>query len=109
MYRVLLAGKGGQVARSTCWYVRDGCSCDYTYGDAIRVSSTRRESSQFKLLMEDLTATVFSLLAPSLGSSTRRLELKADVSLKGIRWWPSKKLLVGCIITEGYGVSTLLQ
>ena len=63
----LLFGQGrhGNVVRSTCWYVRNGCSCEYTYGNA-RVGLTRTICSQFKDTMEDLTALVFSSLAPGL-------------------------------------------
>ncbi|CAE7197963.1 unnamed protein product, partial [Symbiodinium sp. CCMP2592] len=39
-----LRSRKGHVMRSTCWFARGGCNCDYTYGDA-RVSLTRRSSS----------------------------------------------------------------
>lgn len=70
----LLLGQGrhGNVVRSTCWYVRNGCSCGYTYGNA-RVGLTRSICSQFKKTMEDLTALVFSSLAPGLSRGLRCL------------------------------------
>lgn len=61
-------GKRGNIVRSTCWYVRNGCCCDYTYGNA-RVSSTqasRNQFNQFSNIMEELTALVFSSIAPDL-------------------------------------------
>ncbi|CAE7252564.1 Alkbh3, partial [Symbiodinium natans] len=78
--------------RSTCWFARGGCTCDYTYGDAARrlvlssdigygatrrslrpsgkarVSLTRKSSSgSFADCMERLTELVFSRLTPKLG------------------------------------------
>eukprot|EP00435_Cladocopium_sp_Y103_P044233 s1003_g12.t1 len=41
-----LHSKKGQVTRETCWYVRKGCRCDYTYGIA-RVRAKRKQTKAF--------------------------------------------------------------
>ncbi|CAK0855851.1 unnamed protein product [Prorocentrum cordatum] len=58
-----LVGFNGEVTRSTCWYVREPCTCDYTYGsDRI---SMQRPAEGFVALMEELTEHVFEAISPS--------------------------------------------
>ncbi|CAK9058340.1 unnamed protein product [Durusdinium trenchii] len=93
-----LKGRKGQILRSTSWYVRDGCTCDYTYGDA-RVSSSQTKSrSQFVRIMEELTATVFSTLTPSLGPecwpNSANLNYYAD-GTQSVGWHADDETLFG--------------
>ncbi|CAE8613946.1 unnamed protein product [Polarella glacialis] len=63
---VELARDNGVVKRSTCWYVRAGCSCTYTYSSE-RVgmpSAEESEDSRFLDLMEELTEEVFKAARP---------------------------------------------
>jgi len=88
--------KGTSVTRSTCWYVRGGCTCDYTYGKDTRMENSsacrhtpEREpedgrnsaagtpssgiasstvcSEEFAAVMHDITAHIFGDLFPGLG------------------------------------------
>ncbi|CAJ1378432.1 unnamed protein product [Effrenium voratum] len=92
-----LKGKKGQVMRSTCWYVRGGCSCDYTYGDA-RVSVTQKPSCSFRRTMEELTALVFSTLTPKLGPehwpNSANLNYYAD-GTQSVGWHSDDESLFG--------------
>lgn len=92
-----LRGRHGNVVRSTCWYVRNGCSCGYTYGNA-RVGLTRSICSQFKKTMEDLTALVFSSLAPGLSPdlwpNSANLNYYAD-GLQSVGWHADDESLFG--------------
>lgn len=60
-----LTSKKGQVTRETCWYVRGGCKCDYTYGSA-RVRALRRPTPAFQASMEELLAHLCERLCPWL-------------------------------------------
>merc|ERR1712176_1276256 len=44
----------GDVTRSTCWYTRGRCKCDYTYGHE-RIGQTSHRHDGFRDLMEELT------------------------------------------------------
>ncbi|CAE7414706.1 ALKBH3 [Symbiodinium natans] len=60
-----LHSKKGQVTRETCWYVRAGCRCDYTYGMA-RVRAKKKPSATFRAAMETLLEEVMSRVCPWL-------------------------------------------
>ncbi|CAE7534003.1 ALKBH3 [Symbiodinium sp. CCMP2456] len=60
-----LHSKKGQVTRETCWYVRAGCRCDYTYGIA-RVRAKKKPSATFRAAMETLLEEVMSRVCPGL-------------------------------------------
>ncbi|CAJ1353742.1 unnamed protein product [Effrenium voratum] len=60
-----LHSKKGQVTRETCWYVRGGCRCDYTYGIA-RVRAKRKQTSAFRAAMEMLLTEVMGRMCPWL-------------------------------------------
>ncbi|CAK9026172.1 unnamed protein product [Durusdinium trenchii] len=60
-----LHSKKGQVTRETCWYVRKGCRCDYTYGIA-RVRAKRKQTQAFRAAMEILLEEVMRRVCPSL-------------------------------------------
>eukprot|EP00746_Dinoflagellata_sp_MGD_P057114 gnl/MRDRNA2_/MRDRNA2_24614_c0_seq1.p1 gnl/MRDRNA2_/MRDRNA2_24614_c0~~gnl/MRDRNA2_/MRDRNA2_24614_c0_seq1.p1 ORF type:complete len:452 (-),score=63.11 gnl/MRDRNA2_/MRDRNA2_24614_c0_seq1:373-1728(-) len=84
-----LKNKKGQVTRSTCWYTRGGCTCDYTYGDT-RVNGTNKVPSEsFANCMEDLTALIFQSMTPKLPSAhwpnSANLNYYAD-GLQSVGW-----------------------
>lgn len=66
---------GTRISRRTCWYVRDNCTCHYTYGD-IRVSGTSSpkvtglggNSERFTQVMDKITEHVFERLFPHLAT-----------------------------------------
>eukprot|EP00434_Breviolum_minutum_P007969 symbB.v1.2.007028.t1/scaffold428.1/size206322/3 len=60
-----LHSKKGQVTRETCWYVRKGCRCDYTYGIA-RVRAKRKQTKAFQAAMEMLLEEVMRRSFPWL-------------------------------------------
>ncbi|CAE7781532.1 ALKBH3 [Symbiodinium pilosum] len=60
-----LHSKKGQVTRETCWYVRAGCRCDYTYGTA-RVRAKKKPSATFRAAMETLLEEVMRRVCPWL-------------------------------------------
>ncbi|CAE8618221.1 unnamed protein product [Polarella glacialis] len=60
-----LLSKKGQVTRETCWYVRGGCRCDYTYGTA-RVQAKKKPSPGFREAMEQLLEEVCRRVCPGL-------------------------------------------
>ncbi|CAE7225253.1 ALKBH3 [Symbiodinium sp. CCMP2592] len=60
-----LHSKKGQVTRETCWYVRAGCRCDYTYGIA-RVRARKKPSATFRAAMETLLEEVMGRVCPWL-------------------------------------------
>ncbi|CAL1131956.1 unnamed protein product, partial [Cladocopium goreaui] len=60
-----LHSKKGQVTRETCWYVRKGCRCDYTYGIA-RVRAKRKQTKAFHCAMEMLLEELMRVTFPQL-------------------------------------------
>lgn len=55
----------GTTKRSTCWYARGGCRCDYTYGsERVRVQTAEIDDGRFQRIMEDLTENTFRLARP---------------------------------------------
>lgn len=58
-----LHSKKGLVTRETCWFVRSGCRCDYTYGTA-RVRAKKKASLNFRLAMERLLNEIMGRLCP---------------------------------------------
>eukprot|EP00927_Polykrikos_kofoidii_P084117 TRINITY_DN8785_c0_g1_i2.p1 TRINITY_DN8785_c0_g1~~TRINITY_DN8785_c0_g1_i2.p1 ORF type:complete len:591 (-),score=60.04 TRINITY_DN8785_c0_g1_i2:57-1829(-) len=95
-----LFDKDGTVRRSTCWYTRGGCSCDYTYGNA-RVGHSAKagsDAAQFSQAMEVLTAKVFSILCPWLSQeywpNCANLNLYAD-GWQGVGWHSDDEALFG--------------
>lgn len=58
-------GPSGDVSRSTCWYVRGRCKCDYTYGSERVGAAKAGRREYFTQIMEDLTQRVFTLACPT--------------------------------------------
>lgn len=65
-----LTSKRGRVTRRTCWYVRNGCACDYTYGsvrvDAAPWKGAERCRGPFELAMEELLECMCEKVCPWL-------------------------------------------
>lgn len=76
--------KGTSVCRCTCWYARDGCTCDYTYGQDTRMENSslmraeedgaaddsglaaRSGNEEYLAIMEELMEHVFGGLFPDM-------------------------------------------
>ncbi|CAK0790670.1 unnamed protein product [Prorocentrum cordatum] len=50
-----------KISRHTAWYTRSSsCNCAYTYGEDTRVEAPAQKDTEFRKVMESLTACVFS-------------------------------------------------